>query len=255
MARSPFTPFQRVAWRPATALLFAIACLLGVPPAGGEVMPVGPFAGEMSESFNYSSVTALESLPVFDEAGALTVDLDQSPDGAIKIEWSSQFLGKTVTPISTMMGGQLAIANWTFDEPVSHFGGWWENNSGEDDATVSFYDVNDQLIDTAVATIPFMPPQGWTWNGWTSDVPIARIEVVGNGVVNGFIWYENMQIITAPQGTPGDLNGDGAVDMLDLLGLLSAWGACDQPGNCAADLNQDALVDVLDLLILLANWS
>jgi hypothetical protein len=49
-----------------------------------------------------------------------------------------------------------------------------------------------------------------------------------------------------------DLNGDGDVDVLDLLILLDAWGAC--PG-CAADLNGDGDVDVLDLLLLLDAWG
>ncbi|HRQ75339.1 MAG TPA: hypothetical protein PK098_05405 [Phycisphaerales bacterium] len=53
---------------------------------------------------------------------------------------------------------------------------------------------------------------------------------------------------------PADLNGDGSIDVLDLLALLSAWGPCTA-ACCAADLNNDAVVDVLDLLILLANWG
>jgi hypothetical protein len=50
----------------------------------------------------------------------------------------------------------------------------------------------------------------------------------------------------------GDLNGDGEVDVLDLLQLLDSWGPC--PG-CDADLNGDDEVDVLDLLILLDAWG
>jgi hypothetical protein len=53
---------------------------------------------------------------------------------------------------------------------------------------------------------------------------------------------------------PGDLNGDGVVDVFDLLVLLGAWGPCG-PGNCPADINGDGSVDVFDLLILLGNWG
>jgi hypothetical protein len=53
---------------------------------------------------------------------------------------------------------------------------------------------------------------------------------------------------------PGDLNGDGVVDLNDLLMLLKAWGECP-PGDCPADLNGDGVVDVLDLLILLEYWT
>ncbi len=52
----------------------------------------------------------------------------------------------------------------------------------------------------------------------------------------------------------GDLNGDGTVDVSDLLILLGDWGPCP-PGTCDADLNDNGVVDVSDLLILLAEWG
>jgi hypothetical protein len=63
--------------------------------------------------------------------------------------------------------------------------------------------------------------------------------------------------VSAPAGLPciGDLNGDDAVDVLDLLMLLDAWGGCTDCGACSADLNGDCIVDVLDLLMLLDNWG
>jgi hypothetical protein len=55
---------------------------------------------------------------------------------------------------------------------------------------------------------------------------------------------------------PGDINGDGIVDVTDFLALLGRWGPCpDPPDPCPADLNSDGTVDVNDFLILLANWS
>lgn len=53
----------------------------------------------------------------------------------------------------------------------------------------------------------------------------------------------------------GDLNGDGVVNVLDLLILLEAWGACEDPNDCPADLDGNGVVNVLDLLILLENWG
>ena len=53
--------------------------------------------------------------------------------------------------------------------------------------------------------------------------------------------------------SPGDLNGDGAVDVDDLLAVINAWGPC--PAPCAADGNTDGVVDVDDLLIIINNWG
>ncbi|MHC5115261.1 MAG: hypothetical protein ACYTGP_12630 [Planctomycetota bacterium] len=54
----------------------------------------------------------------------------------------------------------------------------------------------------------------------------------------------------------GDLNGDGVVDILDLLDLLAQWGDCpDPPDPCPGDLDLSGDVGINDLLILLANWT
>ncbi len=54
----------------------------------------------------------------------------------------------------------------------------------------------------------------------------------------------------------GDLNGDGVVNVFDLLLLLEDWGPClPRKGSCAADLTGDNQVNVFDLLILLENWG
>lgn len=54
----------------------------------------------------------------------------------------------------------------------------------------------------------------------------------------------------------GDINCDGAVDIVDLLAVLGAWGPCPSPPTpCPADVDQDGAVSVLDLLTILGNWS
>jgi plastocyanin len=49
-----------------------------------------------------------------------------------------------------------------------------------------------------------------------------------------------------------DINGDGAVDITDLLGLIGAWGACD---GCDEDLDGNGTVNVSDLLEVIAAWG
>ena len=55
----------------------------------------------------------------------------------------------------------------------------------------------------------------------------------------------------------GDIDGDGHVDVADLLVLASSWAkTTGQPGfNTVCDLNSDGSVNVIDLLYLADNWG
>ena len=50
----------------------------------------------------------------------------------------------------------------------------------------------------------------------------------------------------------GDTDGDGAVDVNDLLNVISSWGACS---GCIEDMNGDGAVDISDLLAILDVWG
>jgi hypothetical protein len=60
---------------------------------------------------------------------------------------------------------------------------------------------------------------------------------------------------SAPIVSLADINGDGTVNVLDLLDLLDAWGPCPKGELCLADLDGDGAVDVRDLLQLLDAWG
>jgi hypothetical protein len=62
----------------------------------------------------------------------------------------------------------------------------------------------------------------------------------------------NVLVPSAGELCPADFDGNGAIDINDLLQLLAAWGDC--PG-CIEDLNFDGVVDIQDLLDLLAVWG
>lgn len=55
-----------------------------------------------------------------------------------------------------------------------------------------------------------------------------------------------------------DTNGDGHVDVIDLLAVINQWGAC---GSCNADVDPgpcgfgDGIVNVQDLLMVIENWG
>jgi hypothetical protein len=48
-----------------------------------------------------------------------------------------------------------------------------------------------------------------------------------------------------------DINGDGYVNVTDLLAVIDQWGLTDSP----ADVNFDGIVNVSDLLMVVGNWG
>lgn len=57
----------------------------------------------------------------------------------------------------------------------------------------------------------------------------------------------------AAPAAPGDLDGDGDVDLTDLAALLADFGCSTTP--CTGDLNGDGVTDIADLSLLLANFG
>jgi hypothetical protein len=51
---------------------------------------------------------------------------------------------------------------------------------------------------------------------------------------------------------PADVNGDGAVDVADLIAVILAWG---QTGELAEDVDGSGTVDVGDLVAVVLAWG
>ena len=59
--------------------------------------------------------------------------------------------------------------------------------------------------------------------------------------------------VPAPAGLcPWDLNGDGIVNVLDLIELVMSFGPCE---GCPADFDDDGFVNVVDLITLIMNFG
>jgi photosystem II stability/assembly factor-like uncharacterized protein len=92
---------------------------------------------------------------------------------------------------------------------------------------------------------------GLTWARMGSSldgIPITSLQLQGSSLFAGSSGSGVWRISTCP----ADVNNDNAVDVVDFLALLAAWGPC--PG-CPEDINGDGVVDVVDFLALLAAWG
>jgi plastocyanin len=58
-------------------------------------------------------------------------------------------------------------------------------------------------------------------------------------------------VIDLPLACPADTNGDGTVNVTDILAVVGAWGESGGP----ADINGDGVVDVTDLLTVVNAWG
>lgn len=93
-----------------------------------------------------------------------------------------------------------------------------------------------------------------------SQLHIQRAEGINQaGQITGRALDRNNDVvgfILTPVERPiGDLDGDCAVGVSDLLLLLDSWGSCNDCAKCPADFNDDCAVGVFDLLVLLGNWG
>ncbi len=196
---------MRIAWNAAIVLLAA-------PLASAGITAIDPFTGELSDNLSYPSTAIVPSFDIFEGAGSLN-----SFDGvttSIHYLLRDNFSGDLVTPRTGghILGFTTGPATFVFDTPLERFGAYFENNSGGDDALVEFFDTSGALIGSAIADTD-ADLQDWTWNGWESDTGIASIRVTGNGIIDGFLWFDDLQATPIPAPTGLALLGLGTLGL------------------------------------------
>ena len=69
---------------------------------------------------------------------------------------------------------------------------------------------------------------------------------------SGF-WYGASEML--PEPLVGDVNGDGRVNVLDMIRIGMHWGETGSPGWIPEDVNQDGVINVLDMILVGMNWT
>ena len=112
----------------------------------------------------------------------------------------------------------------------------------------NFIDLDGSVIGGVLVSIPY----GGLGNDCGTMVLTGTVGTLGLGGQE--LWLDCLEgDSNGNQSKPGDANGDGTVNVMDLLAVIQAWGACS--GDCPADLNGDGTVNVMDLLMVLENWG
>ena len=138
---------------------------------------------------------------------------------------------------------------------------FWTNPGGDFEAAASANVSMDQpgfyTFNSTAGMISDV--QGWLDDADSNYGWLMLGEEVGQATAKRLATREHPDSARRPQLTVhytigGDLDGNDAVNVDDLLTLLSEWGPCGKK-DCISDINGDNVVDVNDLLALLANWT
>ena len=92
---------------------------------------------------------------------------------------------------------------------------------------------------------------------WGNLVEARAINDANQIVGTGYVGEDYHAFLLEPSTIPGDVDGDGDVDLEDLAALLAAYGSCvgDPNYNPAADFDLSGCIDLADLSVLLANYG
>ncbi len=175
-----------------------IALLLAVTVAFGGIAtaqtPIGPFTGSESDGFETQQSGTFDPCivgRVFNNNGDLCTP--GSSGSHITGGWSFMCMIQEHGG-ARFTGSAGGAYEYTFDSPVSRFGGYFGSNAGPPGGgTANFYDAANNFLGSQVIVAPH--DCTWTWNGWQDDsgAGFSRIEVPSNVFGGAFLMMDDME--------------------------------------------------------------
>ncbi len=135
---------------------------------------------------------------------------------------------------------------------------YWSHADGyrNPEEWASLEPVWDDTYEAVVLEDGYMPPEDCVAAVHGSPAGGVFTDYYGKDRPGGGSWSAGAVEASGQAWGDCDLDGDGEVDVMDLLLLIAVWGECeDPPADCAADFDYNGAVDVQDLLYLLARWT
>ncbi len=189
-------------------VLLGCIVLLAASSAWADITPISHFTGDVSETF--------ETIPFSTYTGPIEVfggvaTMDDTFAHVVVVSWIWTGPWGEVTPYAggSMGGSPLGSILFEFAEPIAQFGGYFTTNSADPDGTVVFRDEAGEEIDSLDMRINLLT---WAWQGWSSDVPVYSVEVIGNyaagppgsgAPAGGLVQMDNLELTWVPE--PGAL--------------------------------------------------
>ena len=93
--------------------------------------------------------------------------------------------------------------------------------------------------------------------GYESIFMLTASDMNASGEIGTLVTFwggEDMTAVLSPA-RAGDANGDGHVNITDLLLIIGLWGEWPVGGICGPDLNMDGMITVDDLLLCIGDWG